>query len=83
VEEKEFILKRKYKPKNAKEVLFPLNVVNITNNIWIGEFYYKHKIQEVIDRYQQQGEWRVDISVIYFPKHYDFTSYFNNTCSNR
>jgi hypothetical protein len=73
---------RKYKPKN-KELLFPLNVLNITNNIWIGEFYDKQKIQEVIDRYQQQGEWRIDISVIYFPKYYDFTSYFSNTGSSK
>jgi hypothetical protein len=74
---------RKYKPKNGKELLFPLNVLNITNNMWIGEFYYKQKIQDVIDSYQQQVEWRVDISAIYFPKYYDFTSYFNNTCSSK
>jgi hypothetical protein len=73
---------RKYKPKNGKELLFPLNVLNITNNIWIGEFCYKQKIQEVINKYQQQREWRVDISVIYFPKYYDFTSYFSNTSSS-
>jgi hypothetical protein len=69
----------RHKPnKKGRNLLFPPNVLDITNNAAIGEFTDKEKIQQAIDRYQE-GKLRVDILVVHFPYYYDFTDYFKNT----
>jgi hypothetical protein len=71
---------RKRRPRKAKSLsrAFPLTIMDITNNVLVGEYDTKDKIQKAIDRYRQRKS-RASIIVINYPDYYDFTSYFINT----
>src|SRR5690349_9292169 len=56
---------------NSQQLLFPLTIFDITNNVVVGEYGNKGKIQNAIDRYQLKQKGKVKISVIHYPDYYD------------
>ena len=61
------------------ELLFPLTVVDTSNNTKVGEYHNKQDVPAAVDKYKQQRKSRAKILVIHYPTFYNFTNYFTGT----
>ena len=61
------------------ELLFPLTVVDTSNNTKIGEFHNKENVLAAVEKYKQERKSRAKILVIHLPSYYNFTDYFTGT----
>ena len=67
------------KMSDIAELLFPLTVVDTSNNTKIGEYNTKLEILSAVDKYKQERKSRAKILVTHYPNYYDFTDYFTGT----
>jgi hypothetical protein len=58
------------------ELLFPLTVVDTSNNTKIGEYHNKEDVLAAVDKLKQERKSRAKILVIHYPSFYNFTDYF-------
>jgi hypothetical protein len=58
------------------ELLFPLTVVDTSNNTKVGEYHTKEDVLYAVDRFKQERKSRAKILVIHYPSFYNFTDYF-------
>lgn len=58
------------------ELLFPLTVVDTSNNTKVGEYHNKQDVLAAVDKYKQERKSRAKILVIHYPTFYNFTDYF-------
>jgi hypothetical protein len=72
-----FIRTRKIpKKKNGKaRTRFPLYVIDVTNNIVVGQYHYRKDVISAIKHYKNK-RGPVEILVIHFPTYFDYSSYF-------
>jgi hypothetical protein len=61
------------------ELLFPLTVVDTSNNTKIGEYYNKEDVLAAVDKYKRERKSRAKILIIHYPTFYNFTDYFTGT----
>ena len=61
------------------ELLFPLTVVDTSNNTKVGEYHNKQDVLAAVEKYKQERKSRSKILVIYYPTFYNFTDYFTGT----
>ena len=74
-----FIRARKIpKKKNGKaRTRFPLYVIDVTNNMVVGQYYNRKDVISAIKKYKnKRRETPVKILVIHFPTYFDYSSYF-------
>jgi hypothetical protein len=64
------------KMSDGAELLFPLTVVDTSNNTKVGEFHNKEDVLAAIDKYKQERKSRAKILIIHYPTFYNFTDYF-------
>jgi hypothetical protein len=64
------------KMSDKAELLFPLTVVDTSNNTKIGEYQNKEDVLAAADKYKQERKSRAKILVIHYPTFYNFTDYF-------
>ena len=64
------------KMNDRAELLFPLTVVDTSNNTKVGEYHNKQDVLAAVDKYKQDGKSRAKILVIHYPSFYKFTDYF-------
>ena len=67
------------KMNDTAELLFPLTVVDTSNNTKIGEYHNKQDVLAAVDKYKQERKSRAKILVIHYPTFYNFTNYFTGT----
>jgi hypothetical protein len=67
------------KMSNRTELLFPLTVVDTSNNTKLGEFHNKEEVLAAVDKYKQERKSRAKILIIHCPTFYNFTDYFTGT----
>jgi hypothetical protein len=58
------------------ELLFPLTVVDTSNNTKIGEYHTKQDVLTAVNSYTHERKSRSKILVIHYPTYYNFTDYF-------
>jgi hypothetical protein len=58
------------------ELLFPLTVVDTSNNTEVGEYHTKQDVLAAVDKYKRERKSRAKILVIHYPTYYNFTEYF-------
>jgi hypothetical protein len=61
------------------ELLFPLTVVDTSNNTKIGEYHTKQGVLAAVEKCKQERKSRAKILVIHYPTYYNFTDYFTGT----
>jgi hypothetical protein len=64
------------KMSDKTELLFPLTVVDTSNNTKIGEYHNKQDVLTAVDKYKQERKSSAKILVIHYPSYYNFTDYF-------
>jgi hypothetical protein len=64
------------KMSDKAELLFPLTVVDTSNNTKIGEYHNKQEVLTAVDKYKQERKSSAKILVIHYPSYYNFTDYF-------
>jgi hypothetical protein len=64
------------KMSDKAELLFPLTVVDTSNNTKIGEYHNKEDVHSAVHNYKQERKSRAKILVIHYPTFYNFTDYF-------
>jgi hypothetical protein len=64
------------KMSDKAELLFPLTVVDTSNNTKIGEYHNKQDVLTAVDKYKQERKSSAKILVIHYPSYYNFTDYF-------
>jgi hypothetical protein len=64
------------KMSDRAELLFPLTVVDTSNNTKIGEFHTKQDVLYAVNKYKQERKSRAKILIIHYPTFYNFTDYF-------
>jgi hypothetical protein len=67
------------KMNDRAELLFPLTVVDTSNNTKVGEYQTKQDVLTAVDNYKQERKSRAKILVIHYPTYYNFTDYFTGT----
>jgi hypothetical protein len=72
-------LKPPSKMNDKAELLFPLTVVDTSNNTKIGEYYNKEDVLAAVDKYKRERKSRAKILIIHYPTFYNFTDYFTGT----
>ena len=61
------------------ELLFPLTVVDTSNNSNVGEYHNKQDVLVAVHNYKQERKSRAKILIIHYPTYYNFTGYFIGT----
>ena len=64
------------KMNDTADLLFPLTVVDTSNNTKIGEYHTKQEVLVAVNKYKQERKSRARILVIHYPTYYNFTDYF-------
>jgi hypothetical protein len=67
------------KMSDKAELLFPLTVVDTSNNSNVGEYHNKQDVLAAVDKYKQERKSRAKILVIHYSTYYNFTGYFIGT----
>lgn len=64
------------KMSDKAQLLFPLTVVDTSNNTKIGEYHNKEDVLAAVHKYKQERKSRAKILIIHYPTFYNFTNYF-------
>jgi hypothetical protein len=64
------------KMSDKAELLFPLTIVDISNNTNIGKYHNKEDVLVAVEKYKQERKSRARILIIHYPTFYNFTDYF-------